>query len=191
MTSRTSELCEVLCEVVSGVNPCISSQHPHSLLSLKCVGTHTSRSLGVESWGRGGGSLFITGVLAKHKGMTTLGTIFSLFFCLVQWQSSFSRCGCSSGLRGTQRRLKKRNNTAVFRSSVCRVLIFPRLLPSRHSNDGLCQGYWAWLWLVRRLSTISIKTATAAGLITGLKEDPDEKTMSPLHSWVGGIPTPM
>lgn len=59
---------------------------------------------------------------------------------------------------------------AVFRPSPCRFfffLIFPKLLSSRRGNDGLCQGYWAWLWLVRRLSTISIKTATAAGLMTG------------------------
>lgn len=36
-------------------------------------------------------------------------------------------------------------------------------------NDRLCHGYWAWLWLVRGLSTISIRNATAAGLITVTK----------------------
>lgn len=36
---------------------------------------------------------------------------------------------------------------------------------------------------MRRLSTISIRNPMAAGLITVLKEDPDEETMSLFHSW--------
>lgn len=182
--------CEVLCEVVTGVNPWISLQHPHGLLSLKCVGTHTSRSLEVGDRGPRWRLSFHYWGLAKHKGMTALGTIFSVVSPSSCEKSGFSRRLRLSGFRGKHRRLQT-NKMAICRSSVCRVLIFPQLLPSRRGNDGLCQGYWAWLWLVRRLSTISIKTATAAGLITGLKEDPDEKTMSPLHSWVGGLPTPM
>ena len=39
----------------------------------------------------------------------------------------------------------------------CRISLFPQFLPLQCCNDRLCHGYRAWLWLVRWLSTISIR----------------------------------
>lgn len=179
----------MLCEVVTGVNPWVSSQHPtRPAFTQVCRDTHVSQPGSGELRPRWRLSFHYWG-FGKAQRDDSTGDNFLFLFCLIERTSSFSRCPRSSGLWGTRRRLLW-NNIAVFRSNICRVLICPRLLPPRRGNDGLCQGYWAWLWLVRRLSTISIKTATAAGLITGPKEDPDEKTMSPLHSWVGGDTNP-
>lgn len=102
MTSGAGEQSEVLCEVVTGFNPRLSHQHPHGLLSLKCVRTHTSYSPGetgecrpeaevgvrdeVErrtGCGRGGCLLLaLISLLGFGKAlrMTALGDIFSISF---------------------------------------------------------------------------------------------------------------
>lgn len=144
----------VMCEVVTGVNPWLSHQHPHGLLSLKCVRTHTSYSPGESGKCRPeaqlGGSHLITGVWHGTEEDST-GDTFSIYLALflVNLFSKQFLCGWLGNRKSLQT-----NNVAV--------LIFPQLLPSQHGNDILCHGYWAWLWLVRRLSTISIRNTTAA-----------------------------
>lgn len=78
-------------------------------------------------------------------------------------KSAFQACICVAN-RGSEKPANKQYSN--LQHWHCGVSLFPQLLPSQRGNDRLCHGYRAWLWLVRRLSTISIRNPTAAGLIT-------------------------
>lgn len=98
----------------------------------------------------------------KALRMTALGTFFiSLALFLVNLLSKHVSAWLTRKVKSLQT-----NNMAICSSGIAGFSLFPQLLPSQRGNDRLCHGYRAWLWLVGRLSTISIRNPTAAGLIT-------------------------
>lgn len=175
-----------LCGAVTGVNPKLSHQHPHGLLSLKCARTHTSYSLGENGKWRPEAEVGVRWrgkqdaaeeaafcELSSHYWgfgkalrMTALGTFFFFFFNFAHslpGKSVLQTCICVADSGSEKPTNKQYGNLQLWH---CRVSLFPQLLSSLRGNDRLCHGYRAWLWLVRRLSTISIRNPTAAGLIT-------------------------
>lgn len=177
-----------LCGTVTGVNPKLSHQHPHGLLSLTLrQDTHVLQSgRGMEGkwseergrrwWGvRWRGKQDAAEAAAfcelsshywgfgKAQRMTALGTFF-YFSPSLPGGSVFQTCICAADSGSEKPANKQYCNLQLW---CCGVSLFPQLLPSPRGNDRLCHGYRACLWLVRRLSTISIRNPMAAGLITG------------------------
>ncbi len=114
----------------------------------------------------GGGCLLwaLISLLGVWQGTEddSTGDIF-YFSCSLPGKSVFQTCICVADSESEKPTNKQYGNLQLWH---CRVSLFPQLLPSQRGNDRLCHGYRAWLWLVRRLSTISIRNPTAAGLIT-------------------------
>lgn len=130
-----------MCEVVTGVNPQLSHQHPHGLLSLKCFRTHTSYSPGESGKCRAeaelGGSHLITGVWHGTEEDST-GDTFSISLALFLVNLFSKQVSVRLTWEAKKPANKQYGNLQLWH---CRVLIFPQLIPSQHGNDRLCHGY--------------------------------------------------
>lgn len=190
-------------KAVTGVNPKLSHQHPHGLLSLKCARTHTSCSLGENgNWrpevggeaerkagcGRGGCLLWalssLLGVWQSTEDDSTGDSFFYfLFFSLSSWQICFPNmylCGWLGKWKACKQTIWQFaalalqgftfSTTAPFHSVVmtdCVMVI--------KAGCGWWGGY----------QPSQLETPQLLGWLQCLKEDPDEETMSPFHSWGG------
>lgn len=196
-----------LCGAVTGVNPKLSHQHPHGLLSLKCARTHTSYSLGENGKWRPEAEVGVRWrgkqdaaeeaafcELSSHYWgfgkalrMTALGTFFFFFFLisltlfLVNLFSKHVSVWLTREVKSLQT-----NNMAICSFGIAGFHFF-------HSFSHHCVvmtdcvmviepgcGWWGGY------QPSQLETPQLLDWLQCLKEDPDEETMSLFHSWVEG-----
>lgn len=194
-----------LCGAVTGVNPKLSHQHPHGLLSLKCAGTHTSYSLGENGKWRPEAGAEVGGVRWREKQdaaeeavfcelsshywgfgralrMTALGPFFiSLTLFLVNLFSKHVSVWLTRDVKSLQT-----NNMAICSSSIAGFHFF-HSFSHRSAVMTDCVmviepgcGWWGGY------QPSQLETPQLLDWLQCLKEDPDEGTMSLFHSWAEG-----